>query len=114
ATKRGRQERAGLARGGAHFSPSGPSPEWSSGLCLRAHSRDWRLSCPPCSRCSFRFVRLGLDELELGVLSLLRGPTQLLAPGCSMPIDFVQNGVATHLCGGNHAIDPFDLVETDG
>jgi hypothetical protein len=27
---------------------------------------------------------------------------QLLAPGCSMPIDFAQNGVATHLCGGNH------------
>jgi len=29
-------------------------------------------------------------------------------------IDFVQNGVATHLCGGNHAIDAFDVVETDG
>jgi hypothetical protein len=29
-----------------------------------------------------------------------------------MPIDFAQNGVATHLCGGNHAIDAFDVVET--
>jgi hypothetical protein len=31
-----------------------------------------------------------------------------------MPIDFAQNRVATHLCGGNHAIDAFDVVEADG
>jgi len=90
ATKRGRQERAGSARGGARFSPSGLCPERSSGLCLRAHSRDWRLSCLPCSRRGFCFVCLGLDELEPGLLGLLRGPAQLLAPGCPMPVDFAQ------------------------
>src|SRR5262245_46521769 len=81
-TKGGWKERASLARGGARFLPSGPYPERFSGPCLRARSPDSRLSCPRWSSRASRFGWLGLDELELVFLDLLRGPTQLLAPGC--------------------------------